>query len=99
METKWSMINNINTINLLDGLLRGEAISQVKNNYGISKITNPIAEIRNEIGFDSIHNYRKENHRWEEYKLFQSKAIVNKVLQLKKRILSNLENKNKKHPV
>ncbi len=89
-ETVWSMINNINTINMLDGFLRGEDISQLKNNYNFSKITNPIAQIRNEIGFDAIENYRIKGLRCDIYRLVKSDANIAKVKELQKKILDNL---------
>ena len=89
--TNWSMINNSRTINLLDGLLRGESISQLKNNYGFSKITNPIAEIRNEIGFDLIENYRIKGLRCEEYRLVKSDIAKQRVKSLLQKILKHIK--------
>jgi len=89
--TNWSMINNSRTINLLEGLLRGESISQLKNNYGFSKITNPIAEIRNEIGFDLIENYRIKGLRCEEYRLVKNSIAEQKVKALQQKILEHIK--------
>lgn len=94
MKTNWSLINNKRTINLLDGLLNNEAISQLNNNYSFSKITNPISEIRNEIGFDSIQNYRIKGLRCEEYRLINSEIVRKKVLKLKNKILNHIVKKN-----
>lgn len=92
-ETKWTIINNKRTVNLLDGLLRNEAVSQLRNNYGFSKITNPIPEIRNEIGFDSILNYRIPGLRCEEYRLIDSEIARKEVELLKQKILNHIVKK------
>jgi len=94
IKTKWSMINNMRTINALDALLRGESISQLRNHYDISKITNNIAEIRNEIGFENIQNYRINGLRCEEYRLLDSDMARKKVEILKQKILNNIIKKN-----
>mgnify|MGYP006000395763 CR=1 FL=1 len=96
MKTKWSIINNMRTINILDGLLRGESISQLKNHYDVSKITNPIAEIRNEIGFENILNYRIEGLRCEEYRLIDSDIARKEVELLKQKILNKIVKKEHK---
>ncbi|NQY24925.1 MAG: hypothetical protein HRT41_12910 [Campylobacteraceae bacterium] len=89
-QTNWSMINNMRTVNMLDGLIRKESVSQLLNNYGFSKITNPIPEIRNEIGFDSILNYKIPGLRCEEYRLIDSDITREKVEILKQKILKHI---------
>ncbi|PLY06059.1 MAG: hypothetical protein C0625_10530 [Arcobacter sp.] len=95
-KTKWSIINNMRTVNMLDGLLRKESVSQLTNNYGFSKITNPIAEVRNEIEFSNILNYRIDGLRCEEYRLVDSDIARKEVELLKQKILNNIVKKKHK---
>ena len=90
------MINNMRTVNMLDGLLKTEAVSQLRNHYEISKITNTIAEVRNEIGFDNILNYRVLGLRCEEYRLLDSDIARKEVELLKQKILMNIVKKKHK---
>jgi len=96
IKTKWSIINSTRTVNLLDGLLKGESVSQLRNHYNFSKITNPIAEIRNEIGFKNILNYRIDGLKCEEYRLIDSDIARKEVELLKQKILMNIVKKKHK---
>jgi len=87
------------TIKIVDCLLKGECISQLKNRCGVKRVASYIPNIRFLIGVEYLEAYRiYPNKRNEEYCLpidqEKNKIAKQKLLELKNKILSKLQSKN-----
>ncbi|GAX87010.1 hypothetical protein LNAT_P0305 [Lebetimonas natsushimae] len=90
---RWDLLSNERVLNCIDKLLKGEVISQIKNNCSLSRVGNIINEIRKVTGFNAVENVYIGVGNNQGYILAQGDEVKNRLLQLKDEIKAKIEAK------
>jgi hypothetical protein len=90
---RWELLTNERILLCIDKLLKGEVISQIKNNCSLSRLANIINEIRKVIGFSAVENIYIGIGQNQGYRLAQGDEVKSRLLQLRDEIKVKIEAK------